>query len=154
MDIPETPPPLPPRRTVTGQVRLPPMHTRKQVNIHFNPRNQKSIRRIRTIKQRATNQQLVVLPRIDKNGTHHLVVSGDPSKIRKALGTNYMVTNKPDENAMRRSRLTAVVPNVETRLYKPQTKVNKSSLLRTVLEKSYKQTKKAKNSVVRKLNFS
>lgn len=155
MEIPETPPPLPPHQKIAKQTRLPPIQTRKLVNIRFNPRNQTSINRIRTIKQRAIGQQLVILPRIDTNGMHHLVVSGNASKVRTTLGTNYIVTNKPDENAMRRSRISAIVPNVvETRRIKPQTKVNKSSLLRTVLEKRYKQTKRTKNSVIRKLNFS
>ena len=152
MDIPETPPPLPPRQT-TKHTRLPPIQTRKLVNIRFNPRNQKSLNRIRTIKQRAIGQQLVILPRIDKNGTHHLVVLGNASKVRTTLGTNYIVTNKPDENAMRRSRLSAIVPNAETKRFKPTTKVNKSSLLRSVLEKRHAQTKRTKNSVVRRLQF-
>ena len=142
MNIPETPPPLPPLSPLSHRKLFTSKNTtRKQINIEFNPVHKKSMQRMRTIKQRAIQQKVQSFPKINPNGSHHLILSGEPSKLRTVLGTNHIVTNVADENIMRNSRIRAEMKMstaLEPRRFKPATKVNRSSLLRNVLQKRYR----------------
>ena len=159
MNIPETPPPLSPlrpRRLFTNKNT-----TRKQINIEFNPVHKKSMQRMRTIKQRAIQHMVQSFPKINPDGSHHLILYGEPSNLRTVLGTNHIVTNVPNENIMRNSRIRAELqmPTVlESRRFKPATKVNRSSLLRNVLEKRFKnaqnKTKRTASILPRRIDFA
>ena len=98
----------------------------KKLNIHFNSTNPKVLQRIRTIKKRAIEHHVETYPIIDKDGTHHLILSGKPNTIRTVLGT------KIKANAKRSSSFSSS---------KSQTRRSKStktpSLLQNVLERRF-----------------
>ena len=147
---PYSPPPLAPKKPFMGRIILPPIQPKrlftqrkKRVNIRYNPKNPKNVKRVSDLKGRLNdNPEMRIEKYINTNGYSHIVFDGDPNNVRNILGTNDPPIESTNEGFMTAYRKSTLQPTYPTRRFARPTLKKEMPLRNSLLRKSFTNTQK------------